>query len=96
MVSQWINGQSNPKTSTLAKIAAALDVSVDYFVENTDAKCEKGSVSKIDLLEEKIKRHELEISVLKKENDLLKKDGEFLKKEIEQLRENMVNYERKL
>ena len=34
MISNWMNGFRNPSLASIQKIANALDVSIDYFIEN--------------------------------------------------------------
>lgn len=68
MISQWINGQSNPKTSTLIKIAKALDIPLDYFEE-------RKNLDDFDIrkeIEEMKKSFNKEIELLKKEIELIK------------------------
>ena len=68
MISYWLNSGKNPSLSSIQKIANALKVSINYFIDgSTPIKNEenKDVWSKIELLEEKLKRHEIEIKYLK-------------------------------
>lgn len=77
MISYWLNSGKNPSLTSVKKIANALKTPMSYFVEEiTAVKNEKDKVlsTKVELLEEKIKRHEVEINYLK---DIIKN---FIKK----------------
>ncbi|MBQ3834238.1 MAG: helix-turn-helix transcriptional regulator [Elusimicrobia bacterium] len=77
MISYWLNSGKNPSLTSVKKIADALKAPMSYFVvETTIEKNEenKNLSVKIELLEEKIKRHEIEINYLK---DIIKN---FIKK----------------
>ena len=86
VVNRWITGNSNPSFNSLKKIAAALELPLNYFSEdyniNTELYNESNNTekdfSKIVLLEEKIKRLEAEIMLTRKDNELLKKEIEIL------------------
>ncbi len=84
VISHWITGTRNPSLNSLKKVSDALDISFNFLLkeagltEKKEDDKDNGSI-KIDFLEEKIKRHDAEISLLKRENEFLKKEIEFLK-----------------
>lgn len=61
LISFWVTGKQKPNVTSLKKIAAALDVPLNYFFENSD---EKNNVQilqlKNEILELKLKFSELE------------------------------------
>ncbi|MBQ3835457.1 MAG: helix-turn-helix transcriptional regulator [Elusimicrobia bacterium] len=69
----WLNGNKNPRIETIAKIAEILNVPIIDLLETKTKNIAKTnsndteSISRMDLLEEKIKRHEIEIKYLKEE-----------------------------
>lgn len=69
----WLNGNKNPKIETIAKIAEILNVPIIDLLESKQKNTTKTktsnaeSVSRMDLFEEKLKRHEIEIKYLKEE-----------------------------
>ena len=70
MISQWINGKSNPKTSTLTKLAKALNVSSDYFLGGNNTGVDNLSIDVIErivLIETEIKKLKTEFYSLRKE-----------------------------
>lgn len=69
MISIWVTGRRNPSLNSIKKIANALDVSTNYFIEDKENK----NISEIELLK---KENEL----LRKENFLLKKELKLKKK----------------
>ena len=87
MISHWITGARNPNLNTLKRLSSALDIPFNMFLEklgivnpeqadqiNSDTCGSNQNTNlKIELLEEKMKRFELEISLLKKDNEMLKK-----------------------
>ena len=78
MISRWLNGVRNPSFTSLKKIAAALNVSFNYFVEaeNTDKDLKKTKILK---LENKILKLEKEVLNLKNKNLQLEKENLKLK-----------------
>lgn len=88
-VSNWFTGYSNPKLSTIQKIAKATGKPLNYFFDasqqvkgnqNILGNDNKASNSgDIDFLHK-------EISFLKKENELREKEMELIKKDIEILK----------
>ncbi len=88
MISQWITGKSNPKISTLQKIAKALDMPIDYFVEEEENIAEINSKIKIDI--NKMSKKDIELLLNEKDIKILKLEKEILslKLENEMLRNN--------
>ncbi len=79
-ISEWLNGVRNPSLNSIKKLSQALNVDINYFMENV-LNTEKKDISnfdineKIDLInknfEEKFKIHETEIKILKDKIKLL-------------------------
>jgi transcriptional regulator with XRE-family HTH domain len=77
MISYWLNSGKNPSLTSIKKIADVLKTSMSYFIEEPPVVKNEGTKDlsvKVELLEEKIKRHEVEINYLK---DIIKN---FIKK----------------
>ncbi len=75
MISQWINGKSNPTTRTLQKISKLLNKPLDYFVKNEDEDknlSDKTDKKDIEILKLKNENLELSKKVLTLENEILK------------------------
>ncbi|MBQ3833933.1 MAG: helix-turn-helix transcriptional regulator [Elusimicrobia bacterium] len=76
LVSRWVNGVRKPSISSLRKISKVFNVPISYFIENEISdKSNKNSTEmkiKFSFLEEKIRRVEIENSLLKKEIELIK------------------------
>lgn len=96
VVNRWMTGNSNPSFNSLKKIASALELPLNYFSEdyniNTEIYNENNTekdISKIVLLEEKIKRLEAEIMLTRKDNELLKKEIEILKEKFKFLEKEL-------
>lgn len=87
MISQWVTGARNPSLSSIKRIAEALKVPVKYFVDDENIKKEIKSYENNDVVklmmslitehnkavEEKMKRFELELNLIKKELSKIKK-----------------------
>ncbi len=72
MISFWVTSIRNPTVTSVKKIADALDVPISYFMEDSSTKdnsCQDISImkTKIELLEEKMKRYDMEFTLLRKE-----------------------------
>ncbi len=71
MVSRWVTGDKVPTLKSIEKIAKALDLPISYFLEENKFSSslkkdeDKNIISRMDLFEEKLKRHEIEIKYLK-------------------------------
>ncbi len=69
VVSRWLTGKTQPTTKSIERIAKFFCVPVSFFY-NDNSLVEDSRLSKIvyrlDLLEEKIKRLELEIELLRR------------------------------
>ena len=77
VVSRWITGKAEPTTKSIGKIANFFDVPVGYFYDkSTYSNIHNSNIgnnntinnnnSRFELLEEKLKRLELEIELLKR------------------------------
>ncbi|MBQ3835262.1 MAG: helix-turn-helix transcriptional regulator, partial [Elusimicrobia bacterium] len=74
MISQWLTGTRNPNLNTIKRLASALNIPMQYFIEdtNTNKKIKSNNIEqknalKIDALEKQSKIFISEISALKKE-----------------------------
>ena len=71
MVSRWVTGDKVPTIKSIEKIAKALNLPINYFIKDTDSPSknnnDKKDYARMDLFEEKLKRHEIEIKYLKEE-----------------------------
>ncbi len=76
LVSRWINGKSKPTTKSMVAICSALGLPPDYFEDDNSMNINNSNIGnnntinnsnnqRFELLEEKIKRLELEIELLK-------------------------------
>lgn len=76
----WEQGRSNPKGASLKKMAAALDVSVDYLTGNSDDPVEKTlppspiGDNRVDFIDEVINMPEDQFRRLMRYYELLKKE----------------------
>lgn len=77
VVSRWMRGKAEPMTKSIGKIAKFFDVPVGYFYDKSNYNNIHNSNignnntinnnnSRLELIEEKIKRLELEIELLKR------------------------------
>ena len=67
VVSHWLTGRTQPNTKSIEKIARFFSVPVSYFYGDTLSPVEDERLARrLDLLEEKIKRLELEIELMKR------------------------------
>ena len=73
-ISQMINEKTNISADNLKKIAEITKKPLNFFVDENLSAMENGSevVSTRDFIEERMKRFEAEISLLRKEIELLK------------------------
>ncbi len=88
-ISEWMTGK-NPSLSSIKKLAKALDVSANYFIEEKSLpkSTDNREVLNTDYPEEKNKRLELEIDLLKTKMESLIKDNELFRKELAELKNN--------
>ena len=75
MISQWLIGFRNPSLASLKKIAAALDISFNYFIEDSSNK-----------IEDKIENIDSKIKLILEINKNLEKRISFLEKELKELK----------
>ncbi len=87
VVSRWVNGGRNPELASIKRIAKALDVPFDYFLEKETDTADKNEdlknknfdliIKLIDkqnkMVEEKMKRYEAENNLLRNEIRNIKK-----------------------
>lgn len=66
LISRWITGKAKPNDKSLIAICDALKLSYDYFKDDTDDISMDNSKHRLELLEEKVRRLELEIELLKR------------------------------
>ena len=82
-ISFWATGRTVPTVASIKKIAAALDVPVNYFIEENAENNEQNNVNVeknnnfdmnfiMKFIDEKMKRLELEIELIKKDIIFLK------------------------
>ena len=67
-ISFWTTGRTIPTLASIKKVAAALDVPVNYFIEQNEKKQNDGNIDLnfvMTFVNEKTKRLELEVEVLK-------------------------------
>lgn len=76
VISRWLKGDRNPSITSLKKIAKATKTPLEYFINNNQKIFDNSNNSgiigsnntidntKVELIEEKLKRHELEINLL--------------------------------
>ena len=76
MISQWITGKSNPKISTLQKIAKALALPTDYFIEKVDNSDEFVFEKDIDI--SKMSKKDIMLLLNKKDMRILSLEKEIL------------------
>jgi transcriptional regulator with XRE-family HTH domain len=89
LISNWINGFSNPKDLSLKKIAAATGKPLSYFIENNPLVINNAAGNKnIRGGINQIIENPAEIELLKKDMDLQKKEIEILKLQIELLKKD--------
>ncbi len=85
-LSIWMTSKRMPKIENLEKIADILEVPLSTLLEEATESyhgtTDKNLQHKVELLEEKNKIFELEISLLKKDNVFLKEEIQFLKDKI--------------
>ncbi len=85
-LSIWMTSKRMPKIENLEKIADILEVPLSTLLDENKGSLagdiDKDLKHKIDLLEEKNKIFELELSLLKKDNNFLKEEIQFLKDKI--------------
>ena len=87
-VSLWFKGIKSPSLDSIIKMAKIFNKTENEIRNifsmsadtNTNNYAGFAITSEIELLKEKMKNLELEISLLKKDNELLKKELEFIKK----------------
>ena len=68
MVSRWLHGVRNPSLTSIKKIAAALDLPINFFVENSGGVVNTGSIGggvSVGGMDEK------DIKILKLEKEVL-------------------------
>ena len=87
MISQWMTGARNPSLPSIKKIANALKVPANNFIDDENIKKETKNSTQNDVVklmmslikehnkavEERMKRFELELNLIKKEISKLKK-----------------------
>lgn len=76
MISRWVTGDRTPNFGSLQKIANALNLPLSYFNQNVDIKdiCSEqkssnNKSSRLEILEEKVKRLEAEIELIKEKSN---------------------------
>ena len=67
VVSRWLTGTTTPSTKSVEKIAKFFGVPVGYFYGDNLPPVENKIAHRLELLEEKMKRLELEIELLKRD-----------------------------
>ena len=89
LISNWINGFSNPKDLSLKKIAVATGKPLSYFIENNPLVINNavGNKNIRGGINQAIE-NSAEIELLKKDMDLQKKEIEILKLQIELLKKD--------
>ncbi len=82
-LSKILSGKYSTKITTAQKLAKVLNVSADYFINSDEKNSKKENIedknylnltSKMELLEEKMKRYEAENALLRKELELIKNE----------------------
>jgi transcriptional regulator with XRE-family HTH domain len=77
MISQWVNGKSNPKTATLKKISKATGMPLNFFLENSAFNVGDNVSQIINAKDYDFLKREIEL--LKRELELERKEKELLK-----------------
>ena len=93
-ISGWLNGVRNPSYNSIKKLADAVKVSVNYFIDDGKKNEQTNTSSSImQFVNDKIKIIDTENNLLKKEIELLKEKNKNYENNLKRLEEKIKRVE---